>query len=277
MSVTIASVNVNGIRAAMRKGMPQWLKDCGADIVLTQEVRAPHDVAATLFGDEWLVYNAVSDIKGRAGVGVAVRKQSGITVTDTRSHAIPAKVPEDSGRWLEVDLLCNDVALTVVSAYFHSGELGSQKQDYKYSHLERIDARLEQLRTYNDHSVICGDFNIVHTERDIKNWKPNHNKRAGVLDEEIAYLDRWMTGKWVDVARSLAGNVQGPYTWWSWRGKAFDNDAGWRIDYHMATPQLATCATNARVDRADSYDQRFSDHAPVIITYDLDTHKSQSI
>ena len=116
---------------------------------------------------------------------------------------------------------------------------------------------------------MCGDFNVVRTHKDIKNWKGNHNKTSGVLDIEIAYLDRWMNGKWVDVSRHLNGDAQGPYTWWSWRGKAFDNDAGWRIDYQLATPALAGAASDAGTDRDPTYDTRISDHAPVVVDYDV--------
>ena len=114
---------------------------------------------------------------------------------------------------------------------------------------------------------MAGDLNVVRSERDIKNWKPNHNKIAGVMDEEIAHLENWFSAGWVDVARSLAPDEQGPYTWWSQRGKAFDNDAGWRLDYQVATPRLAARALSAVVDRAASYDERWSDHAPLVIEY----------
>ena len=109
-----------------------------------------------------------------------------------------------------------------------------------------------------------------HTELDIKNWKGNV-KNAGFLPEERAYFDRFFGDLgYVDVARFLAGEVPGPYTWWSYRGKAFDTDAGWRIDYHMATPALADRARSATVDRAASYDTRFSDHAPLVVDYTFD-------
>ncbi len=116
--------------------------------------------------------------------------------------------------------------------------------------------------------MVCGDINIGHTERDIKNWKGNRTK-AGFLPEERAVLDSWYASGWVDVARVQAGDVDGPYSWWSWRGQAFDTDAGWRIDVHVATERLAATATFADVDRAATYDARFSDHAPVVVGYDV--------
>ena len=275
----IATVNVNGIRAAFRKGMDTWLEQANPDVVLAQEVRASEEITQELFGDEWQVVVNASQLKGRAGVAVAVRKSSPWHLEDSKADTVPVEVPQDGGRWLEALLVKEnetgggeDARLRVISAYFHSGEVGSEKQDHKMAHLERIGHRLEQLMCADASSdnteplvLVAGDFNVV----DIKNWKPNHNKRAGVLDEEIAFLDRWREQGWVDVVRTLAGQVQGPYSWWSWRGKAFDNDAGWRIDYHLATPRLAEVARSQQVDRAAAYDQRFSDHAPVVVTYEI--------
>ena len=278
----IATVNVNGIRAAFRKGMDTWLEQANPDVVLAQEVRASEEITSELFGDDWQVAMNASQLKGRAGVAVAVRKSSPWRLADSQADTVPVEVPQDGGRWLEAVLTREneggkaDAQLRVISAYFHSGEVGTEKQDHKMAHLERIEKRLEQLMSADACSentdplvLVAGDFNVVHTELDIKNWKPNHNKRAGVLDEEIAFLDRWREQGWVDVVRNLAGEVQGPYSWWSWRGKAFDNNAGWRIDYQLATPRLAQVACSQQVDRAAAYDQRFSDHAPVVVSYEI--------
>lgn len=128
---------------------------------------------------------------------------------------------------------------------------------------------LPKLAERSDHVLVMGDLNVGHTELDIKNWKGNR-KNSGFLPEERAFFDQYFgeTG-YVDVARSLAGEVEGPYTWWSYRGKAFDNDTGWRIDYHAATPALAELAANLRVDRAADYSLRWSDHAPLLVDYRL--------
>ncbi len=278
----IATVNVNGIRAAFRKGMDSWLERSAPDVVLAQEVRASEDITAELFGDNWQVAVNASQLKGRAGVAVAVRKSSPWRLEAAEADTVPVEVPQDGGRWLEAVIArdkadgAEDKRLRVISAYFHSGEVGTEKQEHKMAHLERIGERLEHLLPAGSSSengeplvLVAGDFNVVHTERDIKNWKPNHNKRAGVLDEEIAFLDRWREQGWVDAVRTLAGEVQGPYSWWSWRGKAFDNDAGWRIDYQLVTPRLAELARSQQVDRAEAYDQRFSDHAPVVVSYEI--------
>lgn len=127
-----------------------------------------------------------------------------------------------------------------------------------------IAARMAELRDRD--AVLCGDWNIAHTENDIKNWKGNL-KKAGFLPSERAWLTELLGTGWVDVVRVLHPDVAGPYSWWSWRGKAFDNDAGWRIDYHLASPTLAVRAASARVDRAELYALRWSDHSPVTVSY----------
>src|SRR5450830_396784 len=128
---------------------------------------------------------------------------------------------------------------------------------------------MAELRGQGGYAVVGGDVNIAHRAVDLKNWKGNL-KAAGCLPAERAHLDRWFAEQgWVDLGLRLRGEGPGPYTWWSWRGKAFGNDAGGRIDYHVATPALADAAVKAEVDRAPSYAERFSDHAPLVVTYDL--------
>ena len=114
--------------------------------------------------------------------------------------------------------------------------------------------------------MLCGDWNIAHTENDIKNWKGNI-KKAGFLPQERQWLTDLLGTGWVDVVREMHPEVAGPYAWWSWRGKAFDNDAGWRIDYQLATPGLAARATSAGTERPAAYALRWSDHAPVTVEY----------
>ncbi|WP_344882163.1 exodeoxyribonuclease III [Zhihengliuella alba] len=263
-TVRVATVNVNGIRAAYKRGMADWLAARDVDVLALQEVRAPDAIVRELIGAGWHIVHAEAEAKGRAGVAVVSRLEP----TGTREH-----IGEDyfatAGRWVEADFEVGGETLTVVSAYVHSGEVGTPKQDDKYRFLDVMVQRMPQLRAEKDHVLITGDLNVCHTERDLKNWKPNHNKRAGVLDDEIAYFDRFFGEEigYKDVARELSGDVDGPYSWWSWRGKAFDNNAGWRIDYHMATPGLLARAASVAVDRAPTYDTRFSDHAPVVVDY----------
>ncbi|MBD8043186.1 exodeoxyribonuclease III [Arthrobacter sp. Sa2BUA2] len=266
-TLRIATVNVNGIRAAYKRGMADWLAERNIDILCLQEVRAPDKIVRELLGGEWHILHAEAEAKGRAGVAIASRQEP----VAVREH-IGDEYFALSGRWVEADFKVpvdgEEKLLTVVSAYVHSGEAGTPKQEDKYRFLDVMAARLPVLAATSDYALIVGDLNVGHTTLDIKNWKGNV-KRAGFLPEERAYFDRFLGEEigYVDVARKLAGEVAGPYTWWSWRGQAFDNDAGWRIDYHMATPGLAERAVHAVVDRAATYDARFSDHAPVVVDY----------
>lgn len=266
----IATVNVNGIRAAYKKGMAEWLEPRDVDILCLQEVRAPDEVVRQLIGEGWYILHAEAEAKGRAGVAIASREEPIATRVGIGDDHFAT-----TGRWVEADYVVRDgggkdTTLTVVSAYVHSGEADTPKQVDKYRFLDVMSTRLPELAKHSEHALVVGDLNVGHTELDIKNWKGN-TKRAGFLPEERAYFDRFFGEEigWRDVHRGLAGNVDGPYTWWSQRGKAFDTDTGWRIDYHMATPGLAAAALSAVVDRAPSWDTRFSDHAPLVVDYQL--------
>jgi exodeoxyribonuclease-3 len=204
--------------------------------------------------------------KGRAGVAVLTPGEPSAVRDTFRQHEVNGQ-----GRWIEVDLDTKTGPVTVASVYVHSGEAGTVKQEAKYAFLEGMDARLRALARRASRNgvdaLVCGDFNIAHHEVDIKNWKGNLTS-AGFLPEERRYLDRWFAGPWTDLGRSCGGHGPGPYTWWSWRGQAFDNDAGWRIDYQVATPALAARARSSSVGRAKSYDARWSDHAALTVDFD---------
>jgi len=262
----VASVNVNGIRAAFRRGMGAWLASSGPDVLLLQEVRADDEILADhLARDEWHLAHEAAEAKGRAGVAIASR----LPMRAIRI-GIGTGAPGDSGRWVEADLeLPGGEALTVASVYVHSGTAGTASMDEKYAFLEAVTSRMAAISDDGGLAVVAGDLNIAHREVDLKNWKGNLT-HAGFLPGERAYLDRWFDELgWHDVGRRLGGDGPGPYTWWSWRGKAFDTDAGWRIDYQMATPRLGERAVKATIDRAPSYTERFSDHAPLVVDYDL--------
>jgi len=266
----IATVNVNGLRAAYRKGMAEWLEPREVDILCLQEVRAPDAIVRELIGEGWHILHAEAEAKGRAGVAIASRQEPVATRVGIGDDYFST-----AGRWVEADYSVKtasgeNTTLTVVSAYVHSGEVDTPKQVDKYRFLDIMVNRLPELAKHSEHALVVGDLNVGHTELDIKNWKGN-TKRAGFLLEERAYFDRFFGEEigWRDVHRGLAGAIDGPYTWWSQRGKAFDTDTGWRIDYHMATPGLADAAVVAVVDRAASYDTRFSDHAPLVVDYRL--------
>lgn len=266
--VVVASVNVNGLRAAARNGMAAWVADRQPDVVTMQEVRAPDALVAGLvgevMGDGWQVVHAESSQKGRAGVAVASRLPlvGWRTIDDEPCF-------RGLGRWIEADLeYAPGRQLTVVSVYVHTGdETSPERMAEKLAFLEAMTKRMETLASAGHEVLVTGDLNVAHREVDLKNWKGNLTS-AGFLPEERAWFDHWFdTLGWVDVARQLAGDGPGPYSWWSFRGRAFDNDAGWRIDYHLATPELAKRALFTAIDRAPSYDARWSDHAPVVVGY----------
>src|SRR3954468_19208257 len=269
----VATVNVNGIRAAFRRGMGEWLAGRDVDILAMQEVRASTEDIEELLGPEWSILHDPASAKGRAGVAIASRDRAHI-----HRVAIGEEDFDTAGRWLQADYECGGTIVTVVSAYVPSGVAETEKQVEKYKFLDAVEARLPELAAHSPLALVVGDLNVGHRTLDIKNWKGNV-KRAGFLPDERAYFDRFVGAEgadgyndgaglgWVDVGRKAAGDVPGPYTWWSWRGKAFDNDSGWRIDYHLATKALAATATGYTVDRAPSYDTRFSDHTPVVVDY----------
>ncbi len=267
----LVSANVNGIRAAARRGGVAWLEAAAPDVVTLQEVRADDDqLAEALAGsafEGWHVAHASGTAKGRAGVAVLSRWPFAEVRTDVGEEF------DGSGRWVEADVLVDGadgpVVVTVASAYVHTGQAGTPRQDEKMRFLAAVGARLEAWAADGRYAVLTGDLNVAHRVEDLKNWKGNRGK-AGFLPEEQAQLDGWIgTHGFVDVHRHLHGPGPGPYTWWSWRGQAFDNDSGWRIDYQLASAPLAARATRAEVGRAASYAQRWSDHAPVSVTYDL--------
>jgi exodeoxyribonuclease-3 len=263
----VVTANVNGIRAAMRRGAASWISAAEPDVLCLQEVRASDTELAKALAEaglgHWHVAHTEGAAKGRAGVAVASREPH-LAVRIGIDGAFAA-----AGRWVEVDVETPTGPLTVASTYVHTGEAGTERQVEKLEFLDAITSRMAHAAAAGERMVVTGDLNVAHREDDLKNWKGNL-KKSGFLPEERAYFDRWFAElNWVDVHRALHGPGPGPYTWWSWRGKAFDNDTGWRIDYQLASAPLAGRAVRAEVGRAASYDQRWSDHAPVAVTYDL--------
>ncbi|QKJ20079.1 exodeoxyribonuclease III [Microbacterium hominis] len=282
--VRIASVNVNGIRAAVRKGMIEWLDQADVDVMALQEVRATLDELHTALPG-WQIVNDEALAKGRAGVAVASRLPSVAVRRVLGPDDLDAPDRADwAGRWIEADFDIDGEALTVVSAYVHTGEADTPKQDAKWAFLDAMEARLPQLQARSPLALVMGDLNVGHRELDIRNWKGNV-KKSGFLPRERAYFDRMLGASgetvqavdgttgiglgWVDVGRRFHGDVEGPYSWWSMRGRAFDNDTGWRIDYHLASPALSERVTDYRIFRASAWDTRFSDHAPVVADYTI--------
>ncbi|MFG3022171.1 exodeoxyribonuclease III [Streptomyces sp. NPDC048254] len=266
--LTVTSVNVNGLRAAAKKGFVEWLAETSADVLCLQEVRAepqqlPEGVRAP---GGWHVVHAPAAAKGRAGVSLYTRREPDRVRVGFGSREFDA-----SGRYVEVDL----PGVTVASLYLPSGEVGTERQDEKYRFMDEFLAYLKELRERaaadGREVVVCGDWNIAHQQADLKNWRGN-TKNSGFLPEEREWLGSVLDpadGGYVDVVRALHPEVEGPYSWWSYRGRAFDNDAGWRIDLAVATPGLAARAVKAVVERAASHDERWSDHAPVTVVFEM--------
>jgi exodeoxyribonuclease-3 len=265
--LTVSSVNVNGVRAAGPKGLTAWLAATDADVVCLQETRARHEdlpdaLLATLTEHGWHLTLAASDAaRGRAGVAVLTR-----TEPEAVRIGVDAAEWADAGRYVEVDL----PGLTVASLYLPNGTVGTPRQDEKDRFLATfapyLELRREKSAAEDREVLVCGDWNIAHTEADIRNWRGNV-RNSGFLPHERAWLTELYGAGWVDVVRGLHPGVDGPYSWWSYRGRAFDNDTGWRIDLHVATAGLAERAQSAVVERAASHGERWSDHAPVTVRY----------
>lgn len=266
--LTVTSVNVNGLRAAAKKGFVEWLAQTSADAICLQEVRAePQQLPESVREPEgWYVVHAPATAKGRAGVSLYTRREPDRVRVGFGSAEFDA-----SGRYVEVDL----PGVTVASLYLPSGEVGTERQEEKGRFMGEFLAYLKGLRERaaadGREVVVCGDWNIAHQQADLKNWRGN-TKNSGFLPEERDWLGKVLDpadGGYVDVVRALHPEAEGPYTWWSYRGRAFDNDSGWRIDLQAATPRLADRAVKGFVERAATHAERWSDHAPVTVVYDI--------
>ncbi|TSA49359.1 MAG: exodeoxyribonuclease III [Nitrosomonadales bacterium] len=260
----IISLNLNGIRSASSKGLYAWLEKQDADIVCMQELKAqaPDMSRHMLQPDGFFGYFNYAEKKGYSGVGIYSKKQPDAVIEGLGMPDIDAE-----GRYIEARFDNTSLGnLSVVSLYLPSGSSGEERQAVKFSVMERFYPHLVALRSSGREVVVCGDWNIAHQEIDLKNWKGNR-KNSGFLPEERA----WMTqvfGElgWVDVYRRLhPDTTDACYTWWSNRGQAWAKNVGWRIDYQIATPEIATKAISASVYK----DERFSDHAPLTVDYDF--------
>jgi exodeoxyribonuclease-3 len=262
VGLTVSSVNVNGIRAAAPKGLSRWLAATSAAVVCLQETRARLDeVPPDLLAGWHVTYADNCDARGRNGVAVLTREEP-----QAVRVGIGAAEFDACGRYVEVDL----PGVTVASLYLPNGTVGTPKQDEKDRFLALfapyLAERREKAATEDREVLVCGDWNIAPTTADIRNWRGNV-KNSGFLPHERDWMAALFATGWVDVVRALHPGVDGPYSWWSYRGRAFDNDTGWRIDLHVATPGLAARARSAVVERAAAHAERWSDHAPVTVTY----------
>ena len=254
----IISLNANGIRAAGRKGFFEWLPKQNADVVCIQETKAQIDQLEgdpLYFPDDYHHYYVDAQKKGYSGVAIYSRIKPNKVITKLGVEEF-----DNEGRYVELQY--NDVA--IVSLYAPSGSSSDERQQAKFRFMDVFMDHLKSLKRRKREYIICGDWNIAHKEIDLKNWKGN-KKNSGFLPEERAWLDDLFDKQqYIDVFREL-NQEQDQYTWWSNRGQAWAKNVGWRIDYHVATPGLANTALTESIYK----DERFSDHAPLVIEYDL--------
>lgn len=252
----VTTWNVNGLRAALRKGLPDLLPTLDTDVLLLQEIRSLPEQLPTAWQapEGWYVRWHPAEKKGYAGTAVWSR------------HPI-----EDVGRGLdEADpegrvLAVRTGGLHVVSVYLPSGSSGTDKQARKEVWMDRF-ADWARERVGEDEPLwLGGDLNIAHTERDIWNAKGNE-KNSGFLPHERDWFTELLGQGWHDVFREHHGDVQGPYSWWSNRGQARQKDRGWRIDYLLGNAAAAQAVRDVSVWREAGL--QCSDHAPVTVTLD---------
>lgn len=253
----IVTLNANGIRAAARKGLFDWLPRQSADVVCLQEIRAHEEQLAdpVYFPKRWHCLYRSAERKGYAGVAIFSRREP-----DEIVDAYGTSEFDDEGRYLEARF----GKLSVISLYAPSGSASEARQASKFRFMDSFKPYLEQLAASGRDYVICGDWNIAHKEIDLRNWRSNQ-KNSGFLPEERAWLDEIFGGLgYVDGFREI-NQQPDQYTWWSNRGQAWTKNVGWRIDYQVLSPQLAGSVTRARIYKT----RRFSDHAPLIMDYDF--------
>lgn len=258
----IITANLNGIRSAANKGFFAWLQKQQADVICVQELKAQAaDMSAEMLAPAgYHGYFHYAEKKGYSGVGIYCKAKPDKVIKGLgHFNQIMADIDHE-GRYIEAQF----ENLSVISLYLPSGSSGEERQNFKFSVMARILPHLEQLIASGREVLVCGDWNIAHQEIDLKNYKGNR-KNSGFLPEERAWLsDLFDRVRWIDVYRQLhPATTDESYTWWSNRGAAYAKNVGWRIDYQIATPELAKKAIKSTIYKAE----RFSDHAPLIIDY----------
>jgi len=252
----IITFNANGIRSAANKGFYSWLAAQNADVMCLQETKSQeHQLSNDIFRPEgyWARFRDAITRKGYSGVGIYSRREP-----DDVRDKLGWSAFDDEGRYLEARF----GNLSIVSLYIPSGSSGDERQQFKFKAMEWLTPIFDEWMKNGRDYILCGDWNIVHTKKDIKNWTSNQ-KNSGCLPEERAWLDLLFQKQgWVDTYRALKPEGM-EYTWWSNRGQARANNVGWRIDYQIATPSLRSKLENCSVYT----EQRFSDHVPYIVDY----------
>ena len=252
----VISLNANGIRAAARKGFFDWMQQQKADVVCIQETKAQvHQLTDEVFSPTgYHCYYEDAEKKGYSGTAIYTRHKPKKVI-----HGYGDSEFDNEGRYLEVQL----GGSSVVSLYLPSGSSGDVRQEAKYRCMDSFTEHLKKLQRRRSEYVICGDWNIAHKEIDLKNWKGN-KKNSGFLPEERAWLDQvFGEYRYTDAFRTLPQQPD-EYTWWSNRGRAWDKNVGWRLDYQVVTSGLKDKVKKTAIYR----DERFSDHAPITMDYD---------
>ena len=258
---TLTSLNLNGIRSATTKGLEAWLDQSRPDCICVQEVKAQAPDVAGRF--EQLAglqgHSHFAEKKGYSGVAIYTRHAPSDVIVGWDGGEFDAE-----GRYVELRFDTPQRKFSIISSYFPSGSSGDERQQAKFRFLAGIDPHLVALKKQREF-ILCGDVNIAHHEKDLKNWKGNL-KNSGFLPEERAWMTRLLSEVGlVDVYRHLQPETtDASYTWWSNRGQAYAKNVGWRIDYHLATPAMAALARTERIYK----DEKFSDHAPLTVGYD---------
>ncbi|MDH3947372.1 MAG: exodeoxyribonuclease III [Gammaproteobacteria bacterium] len=254
----VITANVNGIRAAAKKGFFDWLKRQRADVVCLQETKAQeHQLEDSLFYPKgYHCYYFDAEKKGYSGVAIYSRKEPDQIITGLGWDHV-----DTEGRYIQADF----GNLSVASFYLPSGSSSEERQINKLKFMDEVLADFKAMRRKRRDYIICGDYNIVHKEIDIKNWKSNQ-KNSGCTPEERAWLDVLFDQVGFVDAFRVVNQKPEQYTWWSNRGNARANNVGWRIDYQIVTPGLRD-----KIKKATIYKEKwFSDHAPLTIDYELE-------
>ncbi len=251
----VITLNVNGIRAAERKGFFDWLAIQNADIVCLQEIKAHQEQLAKdiFYPAAYHCFYHDAHKKGYSGVALFTKRQP-LRVT----YGLGWEVADTEGRYVEVEF--DD--FIIASVYLPSGSSSDIRQTIKFEFMQQYLPYLQRLISGKKECILCGDWNIAHKEIDLKNWRSNQ-KNSGFLPEERAWLNRLLTQEgFVDAFRLLNQEPE-QYTWWSNRRQAWAKNVGWRIDYQIITPGLQPYVNQVSIYK----DHRFSDHAPVIVDY----------
>ena len=253
----IISVNVNGIRAAHRKNFFTWLQKQDADIVCIQETKAQVDQLTDEIIKPKGYFSYFNSAVKKGYSGVAIYSQ---IEPDKIIGKIGWKDADIEGRFIQA----NFGKLSVISLYLPSGSSSEERQAIKFDFLERFTPVLKKMRRQKREYIICGDWNIAHKKIDIKNWKGNQ-KNSGFLPEEREWMDSLFDDIGMVDAFRVVNQQEEQYTWWSNRGQAWAKNVGWRIDYQVVTPGLKNKIKTASIYK----DERFSDHAPLIVDYSI--------